>query len=105
MPTLQAHATGVVGPRGAGCVQALGLQRRVFARVHTFGKALGAHGAVVVGSAVLRTYLINYARSLIFTTSLPPHSLVAVRAAYAVMAAADEVRAPGRARHANGIKS
>ena len=65
----------------------------MFARVHTFGKALGAHGAAVIGSAILRSYLINYARSLIYTTSLPPHSLVAIRAAYATMLAHPEVRA------------
>ena len=92
-PDCQAHATGVFGPNGAGCVQAHGLERRVFARVHTFGKALGVHGAAVLGSDVLRSYLINYARSLIYTTSLPTHSLLSIRAAYATMAAHPEVRA------------
>ena len=50
----EAHATGVFGNEGQGLVQALGLADQVWARVHTFGKAIGAHGAVVVGSAVLR---------------------------------------------------
>ncbi len=78
----EAHATGVFGNRGAGLVCALGLQDQVFARVHTFGKALGCHGAVVVGSATLRQYLINYSRSFIYTTALPVHSIRAIACAY-----------------------
>lgn len=78
----EAHATGVYGPAGEGLVVALGLQHRVLARVHTFGKALGVHGAAVVGSAILRNYLINFARSFIYTTALPPHSLLAIRCAH-----------------------
>ena len=46
----EAHATGVTGEQGAGLVQSLGLQQQCFARIHTFGKALGCHGAVVLGS-------------------------------------------------------
>ncbi len=61
----EAHATGVFGARGEGLVSALGLEDRVFARVHTFGKALGCHGAAVVGSDLLKQYLINFARSFI----------------------------------------
>ncbi len=82
----EAHATGVFGTHGAGLVCALGLQDRVFARIHTFGKALGCHGAVVVGSALLRQYLINFARSFIYTTALPGQSVQAIRAAYGYLA-------------------
>lgn len=78
----EAHATGLFGPNGEGLVVALGLQDRVLARLHTFGKALGVHGAVVVGPAVLRDYLINFARTFVYTTALPPHSLLAVRCAH-----------------------
>ncbi|GAB3933337.1 aminotransferase class I/II-fold pyridoxal phosphate-dependent enzyme [Larkinella terrae] len=78
----EAHATGVFGPKGEGLVQALGLQNRVFARVHTFGKALGVHGAAVVGSTALRDFLINFARSFVYSTALPPHSLLAIRCVY-----------------------
>ncbi len=83
----EAHATGVYGSgpngkNGDGLVAAMGLQDRVLARVHTFGKALGVHGAVVVGPAVLRNYLINFARPFIYTTALPPHSLLAIRCAH-----------------------
>ncbi len=78
----EAHATGVFGNHGEGLVCLLNLQDRVFARVHTFGKALGCHGAVVVGSTLLQQYLINFARSFIYTTALPGHSVAAIKAAY-----------------------
>ncbi|HVU53614.1 MAG TPA: 8-amino-7-oxononanoate synthase [Puia sp.] len=78
----EAHATGVVGERGEGLVQALGLEAACFARVHTFGKALGCHGAIVLGSHRLRDYLINFSRSFIYTTALPESSVWAIRIAY-----------------------
>lgn len=78
----EAHATGFCGLNGNGLVGALGLQHRVLARVHTFGKSLGVHGAAVVGSTTLRDYLINFARSFVYTTALPPPSLLAIRCAH-----------------------
>jgi 8-amino-7-oxononanoate synthase len=78
----EAHATGVKGAMGQGLVYEAGLCDDVFARVHTFGKALGCHGAIVLGSRVLRDWLINYSRSFIYTTALPPASLAAISSAY-----------------------
>ena len=66
-------------------MQELGLQFKVFARVHTFGKALGCHGAIVLGSKTLKDYLINFARPFIFTTALPMHSLITIQIAYEAM--------------------
>lgn len=80
----EAHATGVIGERGEGLVQHLQLQQRIFARVVTFGKAVGCHGAVVLGSRLLRDYLINFSRSFIYTTALPQSSVRAIRDAYAL---------------------
>jgi 8-amino-7-oxononanoate synthase len=80
----EAHATGVVGTRGEGCVQTLGLQKKCLARIHTFGKALGCHGAVIVGSRSLRNYLINFCRPFIYSTALPPASVAAIRASYKI---------------------
>lgn len=80
----EAHATGVIGERGEGLVQHLQLQQRIFARVVTFGKAVGCHGAVVLGSRLLRDYLINFSRSFIYTTALPQASVRAIRDAYAL---------------------
>lgn len=85
----EAHATGIMGPQGRGLVSAEGLEDRVWARVHTFGKALGCHGAIVVGPKLLKEYLLNHARSFIFTTALPPHALTGIQLAYA------ELKAPG----------
>jgi 8-amino-7-oxononanoate synthase len=80
----EAHATGIIGRVGEGLVQHLNLQHHpcILARVHTFGKALGAHGAIILGSEVLRKYLINFARSFIYTTALPTHSLYNIQKAY-----------------------
>lgn len=81
----EAHGTGVFGNKGQGVVQAENLQERVFLRMHTFGKALGTHGAIVLGSRNLRDYLINFTRSFIYTTSLPFHSLLSIEAAYELL--------------------
>ena len=78
----EAHATGVVGKNGVGLVQEFELQLKCFARIHTFGKACGAHGAIVLGSEKLRKYLINFARTFIYSTSLPPIAAEAIRGSY-----------------------
>jgi 8-amino-7-oxononanoate synthase len=67
----EAHSTGCYGPLGAGCVDASGVRPRVLATVHTGGKALGVPGAYVAGAQLLKDYLINRCRHLIFTTALP----------------------------------
>ncbi|MCC4211744.1 aminotransferase class I/II-fold pyridoxal phosphate-dependent enzyme [Leeuwenhoekiella parthenopeia] len=74
----EAHALGVFN---TGLIDKLGLGHRV-ARLVTFGKALGCHGAAILGSAQLKSYLVNFARSLIYTTGLPPHSVATILAAY-----------------------
>jgi 8-amino-7-oxononanoate synthase len=81
----EAHATGITSNQGKGLVQLHQLEKRVFARVHTFGKAMGCHGAIVVGSSLLRTFLINFSRSFIYTTALPMNSLVAIHQAYKLL--------------------
>ncbi|GAA4312313.1 pyridoxal phosphate-dependent aminotransferase family protein [Pontixanthobacter gangjinensis] len=78
----EAHATGVLGENGQGMVQQLKLETQIFARIHTFGKAIGAHGAVVVGSRDLKDYLVNFSRSFIYTTALSPHSVATISAVY-----------------------
>ncbi|GAB2779376.1 8-amino-7-oxononanoate synthase [Hymenobacter luteus] len=83
----EAHTNGLYGPRGEGLVAELGLEADVFARVLTFGKALGNQGAAVAGPAVLRDYLLNFSRPFIYTTALPPHSVASLRAAYEVLPA------------------
>lgn len=80
----EAHATGIFG-EGRDMVSALGLQKHVFARLVTFGKALGCHGAAILGSQSLKEYLVNFARSLIYTTALPPHSVAAIKSSYQIL--------------------
>jgi 8-amino-7-oxononanoate synthase len=78
----EAHALGVMGEHGEGVVQYLNLQSRIFARIVTFGKGLGCHGAAVLGSHDLQTYLVNFARSFIYTTGLSPHAVATIQVAY-----------------------
>lgn len=75
----EAHATGVFN---RGLVAELNIQDKIFARVITFGKALGAHGAIVLGSEPLREYLINFSRSFIYTTASSFHQQVTIKIAY-----------------------
>jgi 8-amino-7-oxononanoate synthase len=67
----EAHAGGIFGENGIGLCKDTGIISRVFARLVTFGKGFGAHGAAILGSHELRTYLINFSRSFIYTTALP----------------------------------
>jgi len=93
----EAHAIGLLGPRGAGAWAATGRcggdARRLAARVVTGGKALGAAGAFVVGSAPLRDALLQRARAFVFTTAPPPAVDGALVAAIEACQRADEARA------------
>jgi 8-amino-7-oxononanoate synthase len=80
----EAHATGIIGKRGEGLVQDLKLHNDCFARIHTFGKALGCHGAVILGSHSLRSYLINFCRPFIYSTAIPPASVAAIKVSYKI---------------------
>ena len=78
----EAHALGVFGENGAGMVQQLGVEKDVFARIMTYGKGLGCHGAAILGSENLYKYLVNFSRSFIYTTGLPPHAIATINVAY-----------------------
>jgi 8-amino-7-oxononanoate synthase len=69
----EAHTSGIYGECGEGLCVELGIQSSVMARVFTYGKAFGGHGASVVGSEILRSFLINFSRPFIYSTSPPPH--------------------------------
>jgi glycine C-acetyltransferase/8-amino-7-oxononanoate synthase len=83
----EAHATGALGPGGRGSVAAAGLSGEVDLVVGTLGKALGSYGAYVCASAELREYLLNTARSFVFSTALPPPTLGAALAALELLEA------------------
>jgi len=107
----EAHSTGIYGPNGRGLVNLLGLQSRVFARLHTFGKALAGTGgesvcsdpvesmlkrgiAVLLVPPLVKQYLINYARTLIYTTSLSYANIISANCSFDFLESgrADEVR-------------
>ncbi len=89
----EAHATGMLGPGGAGLVEALGLEHRVTVQMGTLGKAFGAFGAYVAGGHALIDFLINRARPFIFTTALPPPIVAAAAAALTIVEREPERRA------------
>lgn len=84
----EAHALGMY-PKGL--VQQLNLQEQIFARVLTFGKALGTHGAAIVGSQMLIQYLVNFARSFIYTTAPSTHQVANIWAAYHYLEKSDAI--------------
>lgn len=79
----EAHAVGVVGPRGRGLAADLGVRADV--HMGTLGKAFGSFGAYVAGSRALIELLLNRARSFVFTTGLPPGVVAASRAALEIV--------------------
>jgi 8-amino-7-oxononanoate synthase len=78
----EAHALGVFDKNGCGLIQEFNLQNEIFVRIMTFGKGLGCHGAAVLGSKELNNYLVNFAKSFIYTTGLSPHSVATILVAY-----------------------
>ncbi len=88
----EAHATGVFGPRGRGLVAAANGNARVFATVHPCGKALASAGAFVCGSETLKQFLVNRARTFIYSTALPPYFAAQIGKAVEIVAEADAER-------------
>jgi 8-amino-7-oxononanoate synthase len=78
----EAHSTGLFGPQGEGLAVHKNLHSKIAIRIHTFGKAMGVHGACVVGAKILRDFLINFARPFIYTTAMPPHNIAAIESAF-----------------------
>lgn len=76
-----AHGTGVLGATGRGSSELCGCQADIDIQMGTFGKALGSFGAYAAASQDIIDYLVNKARSFIFSTSLPPAVLAASLAA------------------------
>ncbi len=77
----EAHATGNLGPGGRGAVAEAGLEGEIDVIVGTLGKALGSYGAYACASAEMIRYLINTARSLIFSTAPSPPAAAGALAA------------------------
>ena len=88
----EAHAFGVFGAQGCGLVAELPNRSRLLAAVYPCGKALAGIGAFVCSSRALTEFLVNHARSFIFTTATPPYIAHQIRAALALVRAADDRR-------------
>lgn len=88
----EAHGIGVLGNRGAGLVQQLGLEKEVMATVVTYGKAMGCHGAAILGQQWLKDYLVNFSRAFIFTTGPSFHQLAAIKCSYQFLPKANQAR-------------
>jgi 8-amino-7-oxononanoate synthase len=78
----EAHALGCFGKDGRGLCMEDEIRKSIFARVITFGKGMGYHGAAVLCSQMVKEYLINFCKPFIYTTALPPHSLSMIQAAH-----------------------
>lgn len=88
----EAHANGIFGSNGCGLVYEEHVLAHCIARIYTFGKSIGAHGAVIVGSNMLRSYLINFARSFIYSTALPTNEILTIKYAYKFAASNSEAK-------------
>ncbi|EXK26253.1 hypothetical protein FOMG_17155 [Fusarium oxysporum f. sp. melonis 26406] len=88
----EAHSTGLVGPQGSGLVSHLGLEKDFSIRVHTFGKAHGASGAVVLSSRDCKQVLLSCVRGLNFSTAPTFTTLAAVKAGYSILASIEGER-------------
>jgi len=96
----EAHATGVMGPRGRGVAAGVGIVGEAMAIVHTCGKALASAGALVCCGEGLKQYLVNRARTFAFSTAMPPFLAGQIRAALELAEKADDRRA-----HLQGMAS
>ncbi|MEP1095268.1 MAG: 8-amino-7-oxononanoate synthase [Cyclobacteriaceae bacterium] len=88
----EAHSVGVMGKIGEGVCSSLGIQNEVLATVVTFGKAMGTHGAAVLGKKWLTEYITNFSRSFIYSTAPSDHQFVSIKCAYEFVPTADNAR-------------
>lgn len=94
----EAHATGLMGNRRRGVIEDLGLEGRVELPMGTLGKALGSAGGFVTGSAALIDFLVNRARSFVFSTASPPAVAAAATAAVGIVRGATGAELVARLR-------
>ncbi|KAL3956788.1 hypothetical protein ACCO45_009634 [Purpureocillium lilacinum] len=95
----EAHSTGLVGENGRGLVSALGLEKEIAIRLHTYGKGLGTTGAAILANSTVLNTLINFARPVIYTTAPSFPMLAAIRAAYNLMETGQTQKLQARVQH------
>ncbi|KAE8394673.1 pyridoxal phosphate-dependent transferase [Aspergillus alliaceus] len=81
----EAHSHGIIGPNGSGLACHLGLEKEFAVRLHTYGKAVGAGGAIVLCDRLIKNYLVSYARNFMFTTAPAFTFFATIKAAATVM--------------------
>jgi 8-amino-7-oxononanoate synthase len=86
----ESHGIGVFGKQGRGLCNAMGIERESFARIFSFGKAMGCGGAAIVGSNVLRNYLLNFSRPVLHSTTPANHSVDVILNAYQLLIETDQ---------------
>lgn len=89
----EAHATGLYGKNGAGLVDYFGVTEQVLLSLNPLGKAFGCYGAFAAGSEIVITYLVQRARTLMFSTALPPLCIAAIDAAVTLVENGNNARA------------
>jgi len=88
----EAHSTGIWGEHGGGYVKSKNLESKIFARIMTFGKAVGVHGACICGSGLLMDFLVNFSRPFIYTTAPGPHEILAISEAFEYIKENEQLR-------------
>lgn len=88
----EAHSIGLYGENGLGLCEAQNIGSDCFARIFTYGKAMGTHGASIIGTDLLRQYLINFCRPFIYTTAMDHSSLFKIELAYDQLTSAQTER-------------
>ncbi|MDC1188719.1 pyridoxal phosphate-dependent aminotransferase family protein [Flavobacteriales bacterium] len=88
----EAHAIGLFGEYGEGLVHSLKLTEKVPFRIVTFGKGLGAHGAAVLSDQIIKDFLVNFCRSFIYTTALPPYCIESLKSSYQEMQKGEQTK-------------
>lgn len=81
----ESHSIGLFGEKGEGLIHELGLEEVTFARIHGFGNTCGCHGAVVMGSELLKKYLLNFCNQLIHSTTLSEQTVSTIWESYKIL--------------------
>ncbi|WPH04989.1 Hypothetical protein R9X50_00788700 [Acrodontium crateriforme] len=95
----EAHSNGTLGPKGAGLVCALGLEKEVAIRMVSCPKALAAHGGIILCNNTVKTMILNESRSIMFSGAPSFHMLAAIRAGYNLMKTGKTQEAQLRVEH------
>ncbi|KAI1173518.1 putative aminotransferase [Nemania sp. FL0916] len=95
----EAHSTGVLGPKGAGLVNSLGMEKEIAVVLHTCGKGLASSGGIILGNSTVRATLTNFARSVLYSTAPTFPMVAAMRAGYNLLRSGDTQKPQDNIQH------